>query len=252
MWLSIKSGWTVYPDRKSTWIKEDNVWISNIYHALEGEGILSGTPLVICRLSGCNIGCRWCDSPDARNMKSGKQMTVLEVYNIIMYKLEECGMNWVMITGGEPLLQMVEFCQLAIRLSALNIEVCTSGCIEPPHDKVRNIVKLWTVDHKCPSSGTSSNAIKQWVDLVPRNRICFKFVVQDERDLDYALRNKVDGRINILSPVTWNIKDYYGQVVIGQDQTEWNRRVADFAMRNGFRFSMQRHKMLFGQERQDT
>src|SRR5687768_4443434 len=37
--------------------------ISEIYSSLQGEGLLTGTPSVFVRASGCNLRCWYCDTP---------------------------------------------------------------------------------------------------------------------------------------------------------------------------------------------
>ena len=223
--------------------------ISSIYPILQGEGINSGVPQVMIRLAGCLLPyCAWCDAPDAINPKSGQEMTVDEVFHTTLNLLDS--INWVTISGGEPLVQLEAFCQLVIKLSPFDIEVATSGRLPPPPEEIISAVRLWVVDYKCSSSRISSPEIAQWVTLVPSNKGCFKFVVGSEADLEFALQRRIPQRVNILSPVTLGIKEIDGQIVVSQEQTEWNRRVAKFAVKHGFRLSVQTHKIIWG-DRQD-
>ena len=35
----------------------DEIYISDIYPAIQGEGVKTGVPMVILRLQGCKVGC---------------------------------------------------------------------------------------------------------------------------------------------------------------------------------------------------
>lgn len=226
--------------------------ISSIHCVLEGEGVNSGIPSVLVRFSGCPVKCRWCDATDALDFKSGREMSVDEVYQEVRQRMDSIRADWVMVTGGEPLYQAEAFQELVMRLYPFKIEVCTSGVLPPPREDVLQAVRLWVVDYKCPSSGAGSRAMPLWISRLHSYKMTPKFVVRDETDLEFALQHKVSGFTNILSPVTWDIKEVEGEIKVGREQTKWNKRVADFAMRFGFRFSTQAHVYLHGMGRQDV
>ncbi|HSI72709.1 MAG TPA: 7-carboxy-7-deazaguanine synthase QueE [Fimbriimonas sp.] len=73
--------------------------IAEIFTSLQGEGIWTGVPSIFVRLSGCNLRCRWCDTPYASWNPEGPVLTVEEV----LQRLDQ-PINHVVITGGEPML----------------------------------------------------------------------------------------------------------------------------------------------------
>ena len=74
--------------------------ISELFYSVQGEGLLAGVPSVFVRTSGCNLRCRWCDTPYASSEPEGEQQTVEE----IVARVREYPARHVVLTGGEPML----------------------------------------------------------------------------------------------------------------------------------------------------
>jgi 7-carboxy-7-deazaguanine synthase len=55
------------------------VRIVEIYRSLQGEGLLTGTPSVLVRASGCNLRCWFCDTPYASWKPEGEDLSVAEI-----------------------------------------------------------------------------------------------------------------------------------------------------------------------------
>lgn len=152
--------------------------VKEIYYTLHGEGHLSGRPATFLRFSGCNLWsgreedrksaiCKFCDTDfvgfDGRN--GGKYQTGDELAKAV----DE---NWpsehamsarklVVLTGGEPLLQLD--LELVDALHRLNFEIAveTNGTVEIPSGL------RWRIYWLCvsPKAGTelkikSGNEIK--------------------------------------------------------------------------------------------
>ncbi|GIR12240.1 MAG: hypothetical protein CM15mP23_08150 [Cryomorphaceae bacterium] len=72
-----------------------------LYHSR--EGFHSGVACYFIRLSGCDVGCQWCD------------VRKVEQYSHPLYKVEEM-VEWVslsgavkvVVTGGEPLIHKLD------------------------------------------------------------------------------------------------------------------------------------------------
>lgn len=75
--------------------------IAELYTSRQGEGALTGTESVFIRTSGCNLRCRFCDTPYTSWHPRGQSLTV----NEIVKQVGHSPARHVVITGGEPLIQ---------------------------------------------------------------------------------------------------------------------------------------------------
>jgi len=98
--------------------------IAEIFKSLQGEGLLTGTPSVFVRVSGCNLRCRFCDTPFASWWPEGEHLTVEQ----IVARVVELGEEHVVLTGGEPMI-FPESVEMTERLRALgrHITIETAG-----------------------------------------------------------------------------------------------------------------------------
>lgn len=102
--------------------------ISEIYQSKQGEGLLTGTPSVFVRTSGCNLRCGFCDTPFASWEPEGESMSLDDIVQRIQDVAD--GAEHVVITGGEPMLPR-EIETLCARLGELgfHITIETAGTI---------------------------------------------------------------------------------------------------------------------------
>jgi 7-carboxy-7-deazaguanine synthase len=77
------------------------LYINERFVSVQGEGLLTGVPSAFIRTSGCNLRCVWCDTPKTSWAPEGEHQTVEE----LVAWVDESGVNHVVLTGGEPLLQ---------------------------------------------------------------------------------------------------------------------------------------------------
>lgn len=103
--------------------------IAEIFQSLQGEGRLAGTPSVFIRLSGCNLRCRYCDTPYASLRPEGEDFA----WQQLLENVEGRGCRHVVITGGEPMLfaDLVPLCEELSR-RGFHITIETAGTLDLP------------------------------------------------------------------------------------------------------------------------
>lgn len=102
----------------------DRMRFSELFHSIQGEGGLAGTPSVFVRTSGCNLRCWFCDTPYTSWEPERTRVGWREVFDRVL--AIDC--RHVVITGGEPLLQpdVVPLTQ-ALRETGRHVTVETAG-----------------------------------------------------------------------------------------------------------------------------
>ena len=83
------------------------------FYTIQGEGFHSGVACYFIRLSGCDVGCQWCDVKES-----------WEQYSHPLYKVEEI-VEWV--TGGEPLIHKLDILCDLFRNKGIKCHIETSG-----------------------------------------------------------------------------------------------------------------------------
>jgi len=217
------------------------VKISEIFFSIQGEGIYSGIPMVFVRTQGCNLlnHCNYCDTSHAWDGNLGTEIGIEDIGKQVN-KLDPRFNSWVCITGGEPLSQPDLYSLVReLKRWGKHITIETNGSINPP--KWYTIVDSWNTDIKCPSSGVCGISREEWFST----RFCdqIKFVVGNKDDLDFASemidRHAADLPIVLVSPV---FPRNYNEV----GSTEFMQEVAEFCKAKKVRFSLQIHKVIWG------
>ncbi|MCX7590872.1 MAG: radical SAM protein, partial [Kiritimatiellae bacterium] len=171
--------------------------------SIQGESSFVGLSCYFIRLAGCNLRCRYCDTPQA--WESGREMDISELVS----QAAASPAQIVEITGGEPLLQ-AEFTALATALrDKVNrpVLVETNGSLDISRIPTGVIAVM---DVKCPSSGMLHTFDMANLErLRPVDEV--KFVICNRSDYDWARefieRHKLRQRCRevIFSPATGRI-----------------------------------------------
>jgi 7-carboxy-7-deazaguanine synthase len=195
-------------------MKEDSLVVHEIYKSVQGESSFVGLPCTFVRLTGCNLRCSWCDTPQA--FYKGTRMRRADV--LARALAEET--HLVELTGGEPLLQpgtiplLSELCDAG---RTVLIETSGEADVSKVDPRVHKIMDL-----KAPGSGESHR--NRWANLdhiTPRDEI--KFVLADRADYEWMrailreralaertrslIASPVFGQVSPKSLVAWVLED---------------------------------------------
>jgi 7-carboxy-7-deazaguanine synthase (Cx14CxxC type) len=122
--------------------------VKEIFLTLQGEGAQAGRAAVFCRFAGCNLWsgretdravatCRFCDTDfiDINGPGGGKFASAAELAQAIEQRWPcgpAAGKRFVVLTGGEPLLQLDSYLIGALHLRGFEIAVETNGTLQTP------------------------------------------------------------------------------------------------------------------------
>ncbi|MCB9662602.1 MAG: 7-carboxy-7-deazaguanine synthase QueE [Alphaproteobacteria bacterium] len=230
-----------------------------IFLALQGEGPRLGRPSTFLRLSGCNLWCRWCDTPytwrwDATHPHDDDRVFDRAVEEIVctddevVARVLALGCPALVLTGGEPLLQQAALVPLLRRLRAadprLTVDVETNGTVRPSHALLAE-VQLLVVSPKLSNAGVpeAQRLRPALEDLAALPQAAFKFVVAGPDDL--AEVRALLSRLDVPASRVWLMPQ-------GRDGATLRARagwLADLCRDEGFWFSDRLHVHLSGDAR---
>lgn len=120
--------------------------VKEIFKTLQGEGAQAGRPAVFCRFSGCNLWsgretdrasalCTFCDTDfvGTDGVRGGKYESAGLLADAIAAAWGDTDRRFVVLTGGEPLLQADGALVAALKTLEFEIAVETNGTIEIVH-----------------------------------------------------------------------------------------------------------------------
>lgn len=100
--------------------------VNEIFYSLQGEGHYTGTPAVFVRFAGCNLRCWFCDT----DFEKGDEMSEDEIVEAVL----QYPTRYVVITGGEPTLQITASLCDKLHAHGLYLMMETNGTRPLPED----------------------------------------------------------------------------------------------------------------------
>lgn len=182
--------------------------VKEVFYTLQGEGLQAGKPAVFCRFAGCNLWsgreidraaavCRFCDTDfvGTDGTFGGKYTSAAELTDRIqaLWPAADDRHRLVVMTGGEPLLQLDRALIDALHARGFRIAVETNGTIAAPEG-----IDWVCVSPKAgaPLAQTQGNELKlvyPQPDLMPHDlpwlKLCFEHYLLQPMDGPAAVQN---------------------------------------------------------------
>jgi len=143
-------------------------YLSEIFVSFQGEGAHVGQRHLFIRMAGCNLRCRYCDTPDSLQRTdiytviwSGRAaevehnpVSVAHLAGLITAMLtQEAPVDAIALTGGEPLTQ-ADFLRAVLDVGRFPVPVLleTNGLLPQQLRKILPSVDIVSLDIKLPSN----------------------------------------------------------------------------------------------------
>ncbi len=193
-------------------VKEDTLVVHEIYRSIQGESTFAGLPCTFVRLTGCNLRCTWCDTPQA--FYGGTRLRRADV----LARALDLATPLVELTGGEPLLQpgviplLRELCDAG---RTVLVETSGEADVSRVDPRVHKIMDL-----KAPGSGEAHR--NRWSNLEHLGAGDeIKFVLTDRADYEWmraviAERALAGRGVALLASTVWGklaVKQLVGWVL---------------------------------------
>jgi 7-carboxy-7-deazaguanine synthase len=234
------------------------VKVAELYRSLQGEGLLAGTPSTFLRTSGCNLRCRWCDTPFTSWEPTGDERSVGEVVE----EIAALGCRHVVVTGGEPLLfvEVMRVCE-QLRATGEHVTIETAGTVLPPEIPAAELADLFSISPKLASSAPPPDTPGDWhrrheaarrrddivATLLTAANYQLKFVIDRRDDLDEVQQwlNDIDRQVHVDRSRVFLMP----QGVREDDLAETARWLQPACQAHGFRFAPRHHLSWYGHTR---
>ena len=181
--------------------------VNEIFHSLQGEGYNTGTASVFIRLSGCNLRCAFCDTDHESH-------TMMSAPEIVAQVMRYPDAPLIVLTGGEPALQIDDALVKALKMTGKTIAVETNGTRPLP-----NGIDWITLSPKSAFEGGNlqpcvlkrcdelkvvytGQDLSQYDDIEARHRFLQPCFVDDEHQRLLNLQTCVDA---VLANPTWRL-----------------------------------------------
>ena len=158
------------------------------FYTIQGEGHYAGIPSYFLRIGGCDVGCHWCDVKESWDANSHPLTKIEDIIN----DLDQNVCEYVVITGGEPLMYDLEPLTNLLKKNKFKINLETSG--SHPLTGV--------FDWICLSPKKNTDVIENFYEKCHE----LKVIVQNNHDLKWAeiQSSRIKGKCMRYLQPEWN------------------------------------------------
>lgn len=227
---------------------------------LQGEGPTAGQRCAFVRLGLCNLQCAWCDTPytwdwsGVNGRKFDKATLTKSTTAEVVETVTGFGVDRIVISGGEPLVQSRAHMDLVVALDAqgCTVETETNGTLLPHDEFPADVLDRarWNVSPKLSHAGNGMtfetrirpNVLAWFADR--RDQTAFKFVVDSPADIEEIL-HVVDVAGVVDRGQVWLMP----QGVTLEQLAQRTPFVFDTAISHGFNACTRSHVLAWGNQR---
>jgi 7-carboxy-7-deazaguanine synthase len=101
----------------------DRLPVMESFLSIQGEGYHQGVLAYFIRLSGCDVGCPWCDVKESWQVEDSQWRDIGEIIS----EIKETEAQTIIVTGGEPLMYDLKPLTNKLHEEGFKIHIETSG-----------------------------------------------------------------------------------------------------------------------------
>ncbi len=220
--------------------------IAEVFYSVQGEGKLVGVPSVFVRTSGCNLRCRWCDTPYTSWTPEGGARSV----ESLVEEVVAFGARHAVVTGGEPMIapEVVALTR-ALRERGMHITVETAGTVFAPV-----ACDLMSISPKLANSTPDD---PKWTVVHERTRLQVEVLTRLMADYPYQLKFVVaaPGDLEEIGQLVDTLRAPGDHVLLmpeGRSPEVLRERAAwlvPLCLKHGYRYSPRVHVDIWGDRR---
>lgn len=226
-----------------------SVRIAEIFYSIQGEGSLVGMPSAFVRTSGCNLRCKWCDTPYTSWNPEGDDIPLEQIAETVTH----FHADHVVITGGEPMIapEVVRLTEI-FRQVGFHITIETAGTVYAPV-----ACDLMSISPKLSNSTPFEREGGRWARQHDRLRyqpdVLRRLMINYPYQLKFVVTAPADlAEINVIRD---DLNAEPGRIMLMPEGTtrevlwERGRWIAELCKSSGYRYSPRLHIDLWGDKR---
>jgi organic radical activating enzyme len=193
--------------------------VNEIFYSLQGEGVRAGTANLFVRFARCNLACAQethgfdCDT----EFVSGRWLAAEEILEELRALSPDC--RWIVLTGGEPALQVDEELIATLHDSGYRLAIETNGSVALPPGLDWVTVSPKVAEHAIRQRRADEvKYVRGWGQAIPQTVVeadhylispAFDGPDLDRRALDWCIRlvrENPPWRLSVQQHKLWGIR----------------------------------------------